>query len=169
MREDLLSGKTLVRIENNYPDVKARDVPWRCVVLLLPVCTVIVSVMGAGLALKRVFGLFGFFRLWAVENMMIIGRQPPRVARGSIRLRAGVHLVVCAFSRKTWGEKMPLKENYCIAYRLKTKVFCPVNHLEALSRQSRGRCLLFTAARLCIDLVSPSFKQTDVGGGIFLI
>lgn len=116
MREDLLSGKTLVRIENNYPDVKARDVPWRCVMLLPPVCMVIVSVTGARLALKHIFGLFGFFRLWTVENVMIIGCQLPRVAQGSIRLRAGVHPVVCAFSRKTWGEKMPLKENYCIAY-----------------------------------------------------
>lgn len=31
---------------------------------------------------------------------------------------------------------MPFKENYCIASQLKTKVFCPVNHGEALSCQS---------------------------------
>lgn len=48
----------------------------------------------------------------------------------------GVQPVVCAFSRRTWGEKMMFKENYCIAYQLKTKVFCPVNHREALSCQS---------------------------------
>lgn len=64
---------------------------------------------------------------------------------------------------------MPFKENYCIAYRLKTKVFCPVNHVEALSCQSQGRRFLFTSARLCIEPVFPSFKHTSVGGGSFLI
>lgn len=82
------------------------DVLWCCATLLPPVCTVIVSVMGAGLALKHVFDLLGFFRLWTIENAMVIGLQPLRPGRGSIQLNMGVCLAVCAFSRKTWGEKM---------------------------------------------------------------
>jgi len=64
---------------------------------------------------------------------------------------------------------MPFKENYCVAYQLKTKVFCPINRLEALCCQSQGKCLLFPSARLCIGLVSTFFKQTSVGSGSFLI
>lgn len=160
----MLSGKALLT-----QNVMMYDIPWSCATLLPLVCTVIVAVTGAGLALKHVFDLLWFFRLWTIENTVVIGFQPPCPGRGSIQLNMGVRLAVRAFSRKTWGEKMPFKENYCIVYQLKTKVFCPVNHLEALSCQSQGKYLLFTSARLCIDLVSPSFKQASVGGSSFLI
>lgn len=169
-KEEDRQGCSRICFQNRITqNVIMSDVPWCCAALLPPVCTVIVSVTGAGLTLKHVFDLLGFFRLWTIENAVVIGFQPPHPGGGSIQLNMGVRLVVSAFSRKTWREKMPFKENYCIAYQLKTKVFCPVNHLEALSCQSQGRCLLFTSARLCTDPLSPSFKQTSIGGSSFLI
>lgn len=51
--------------------------------------------------------------------------------RGNRRSSEGLFLlpVLHKFPRKDLGgETMPFKENYCIAYQLKTKVFCLVNH-----------------------------------------
>lgn len=130
-----------VREGSPYPECLGFDVPWYHAMLLLPICIAAVSVVGAGLALKHVLDLLGFFALWSIADMVVMGFRPPAWA-GINTAHTGFLCGLC-FSRKTWGEKMPFKENYCIAYQLKTKVFCPVNHLEALSCQS-GDCLLFT-------------------------
>lgn len=106
---------------------------------------------------SQIFDFLGFFRLWTVENVVVTGFQL-LPGQGINAAQYGVHAVVCAFSRRTSGKKMLFKENYCIAYQLKTKVFCPANHGEALSCQSQGKCFPCTSARLW----GFSFSQTSI-------
>lgn len=87
------------------------DVPWCCATLLPPVCTGVVSVMGAGLApIKHVWDFLGFVRLWTGEDVVVIGLQPPRPGTGSIQLRAGVRLAFVLLPERLGEKKCHLKK-----------------------------------------------------------
>lgn len=125
MREDLLSGKTLVRIENNYPDVKARDVPWHCAMLLPPICTVIVSVTGAGLALKRIWSVWF---LQALDCRKRDDNWPSAASRG-----LGIDTAPCGgsscglcFFQKDLGRKDAIERKllHCLSTENKSLLSC---------------------------------------------
>lgn len=73
------------------------------------VCTGIVSVTGVVLALKYLIFL-GFFRLWTMENVVVIGFQPPPQGRGSIQLNVGFSLWFVPFPEGPGERRCSLKK-----------------------------------------------------------
>lgn len=101
------------------------DVPWCCAALLPPLCTVTVTITGAVVALKHVRALLGFFRLWTIENMVIIVFQPPPGAGNRYSSIQGFVLQFVLFPERLGEKRCHLKEiTACLSTENKSLLSC---------------------------------------------